>query len=1083
MIRHVAQTTAACCFIAFSALVGAAPLPAAPPDRTSLAIAKMSAYSSRFQEQIQAGKYQEAEETALEYRRYWEEIIEKHNPPRKLANNVMAQVLMMQGHACLRQGRFAQAEQFFTKWFELGQDKFPGHLAVSHYLDHLLTQLLDDDLHSAKRTMSHMRRLVESQLTNEPMAVHELLMAEYHVSIHEGRYMEAESIQQRLYGILEHAEMAAGDIERAEIFKLRAGVRLAERRVYRGQEAEAFELFRQCLAEAEERLGPEHLAVVNCLITFTSCCLESEYYGQAEMLARRTLSILKKTEGIDQIQVAHLMCGLAFVKWRQGDYVESARLHRRALTIAEKHCGKDDPDLASFRCFFAHVLRDQGRYAEAERLYSQASSIWEKELRSEEIGFRTRKVAQSLCDLYLGLGRLHQNEGHLSLSESCYRRAFEVMEASWGPKHPKLWLPLTYLAMLYSDQGRFTMAKETLDRASSNMGEALGGLETLPLRFCWTLTRRAEIAWKSGRRDEALHDLQQAMQVGEELQAHAFGGERERAESLGRFVDAFELMLVYQLELGHTQEALNAVERGRARSLREQMRTQGIDLLAGVPNSVADKLRTRDREAKTRIAGLRKQLEVLNYRRDLSPEEQEKERQSLGGELEQVKLEYASVRADIRNVSPAYRLAVARAGEPVAVSKLQEWVAAQDALLLEYVSGSEGGYLLVIPGDGPARFERVAVSEPQAHVLGVEPGLLTAELAQDVLSPTERRGVLKRLRVPEPDNARGDESVSALAALWEVLIPEPERAAILAGKYKRIIVLPDGPLAQLPFETLVTSGQGDPQYLLDIGPPIQYAPSATILLNLAEREAAGSRLADRAPVLTVGDCQYNLASDVDEESIVADLAPRNRYASLGGQLKPLRFTEKEMRYVAKVFGKREIPVAWLRREMATERIVRHNVSGRRIVHFATHGLVDQSFGNLFGSLALTPGQKSENPADDGYLTLAEIYELNLKGCELAILSACDTNAGPEQRGEGVWALSRGFLVAGARRVVATNWLVNDEAAASLISYFCGGIAQAEAKGEQPDYAKCLHDAKRWIRKQEKWKSPYYWAPFVLVGPN
>ena len=97
-----------------------------------------------------------------------------------------------------------------------------------------------------------------------------------------------------------------------------------------------------------------------------------------------------------------------------------------------------------------------------------------------------------------------------------------------------------------------------------------------------------------------------------------------------------------------------------------------------------------------------------------------------------------------------------------------------------------------------------------------------------------------------------------------------------------------------------------------------------------------------------------------------------------------------------------------------------------------------------------------NPADDGFLTLPEIYELNLKSCELAILSACETNYGPQQKGEGVWALSRGFLVAGARRVVASNWLVDDEAAASLISYFCAGIAKARSHGEAADHATALH---------------------------
>ena len=75
--------------------------------------------------------------------------------------------------------------------------------------------------------------------------------------------------------------------------------------------------------------------------------------------------------------------------------------------------------------------------------------------------------------------------------------------------------------------------------------------------------------------------------------------------------------------------------------------------------------------------------------------------------------------------------------------------------------------------------------------------------------------------------------------------------------------------------------------------------------------------------------------------------------------------------------------------------------------------------------------------------------MNLKGCELAILSACDTNFGPEQRGEGVWALSRGFLVAGSRRVVASNWLVDDEAAASLVATSAASWPRPRSEGQTP----------------------------------
>jgi CHAT domain-containing protein len=112
----------------------------------------------------------------------------------------------------------------------------------------------------------------------------------------------------------------------------------------------------------------------------------------------------------------------------------------------------------------------------------------------------------------------------------------------------------------------------------------------------------------------------------------------------------------------------------------------------------------------------------------------------------------------------------------------------------------------------------------------------------------------------------------------------------------------------------------------------------------------------------------------------------------------------------------------------------------------------------------------------------EIYELGLTGCELAILSACRTNSGPQQRGEGTWALSRGSLVCGARRVVASDWLVDDEAAAGLIGVYSTLLAKAQKEGKPADDAGALRDAKRWVRTQDKWKAPYYRASLVPVGP-
>ena len=162
-------------------------------------------------------------------------------------------------------------------------------------------------------------------------------------------------------------------------------------------------------------------------------------------------------------------------------------------------------------------------------------------------------------------------------------------------------------------------------------------------------------------------------------------------------------------------------------------------------------------------------------------------------------------------------------------------------------------------------------------------------------------------------------------------------------------------------------------------------------------------------------------------------------------------SRSEIGWVAETFDNNGLGAEQLPASKPPRASAATGAAGRKVVHLACHGLVDQAYGNLFGALAMTPGPNIDRRGRRGLLTLAEIYGLNLKGCELTILSACDTNVRPEQRGEGVWALSRGFLVAGSRRVVASNWLVDDEAAASLVGYFCGGIRQGR-KWRTPDYA-------------------------------
>ncbi len=217
------------------------------------------------------------------------------------------------------------------------------------------------------------------------------------------------------------------------------------------------------------------------------------------------------------------------------------------------------------------------------------------------------------------------------------------------------------------------------------------------------------------------------------------------------------------------------------------------------------------------------------------------------------------------------------------------------------------------------------------------------------------------------------------------------------------MVVPNGALALVPFEVLVTDSTTSPVYLLDQAPPIVYAPSAAALLYLVEKPSTSSA---QLSVLTLGDADYGSGDNSDTASGGAN---RSRFLKSRGSLERLQFTATESNWVARVFSDGGAAVTQMRGADATEAKTREALAGKEIVHLACHGLVEPSFGNLFGALALTPSSRaSVDPADDGFLTLAETFELDLKSCELAILSACETNLGPQQNGDGIWALSPAF---------------------------------------------------------------------------
>jgi len=146
--------------------------------------------------------------------------------------------------------------------------------------------------------------------------------------------------------------------------------------------------------------------------------------------------------------------------------------------------------------------------------------------------------------------------------------------------------------------------------------------------------------------------------------------------------------------------------------------------------------------------------------------------------------------------------------------------------------------------------------------------------------------------------------------------------------------------------------------------------------------------------------------------------------------------------------------------------------GFRVLHFATHGIVDDERPELSGIVLSLVDEKGA--PQDGFLRLRDIYNLNLP-VDLVVLSACETGLGKEVKGEGLIGLVRGFMYAGAPAVIASSWKVDDSATAELMTELYRGIFE----GKPPPAA--LREAQVTVSKMARFRHPYYWAAFELQG--
>ncbi len=297
----------------------------------------------------------------------------------------------------------------------------------------------------------------------------------------------------------------------------------------------------------------------------------------------------------------------------------------------------------------------------------------------------------------------------------------------------------------------------------------------------------------------------------------------------------------------------------------------------------------------------------------------------------------------------------------------------------------------------------------------------------------------------------------------------------------RVIIVPDGPLAWIPFEVLGSRGpRGEMQYAGDRF-RFSYYPSASIFA-LQRRVPDPGRPPGPAHLLALGDPVFDERDPRARMSADGTPPPGPRLAALRAYARRegavsfsrLRWTADELGAARVALGATAVDLR-LGLE-ATEHAVRsRDLSGYRYLHFATHGVLAGDLPYL-RQPALVLSQVGDLRGEDGFLTMGEVAALDLRA-ELAVLSACQTALGEEIPGEGVVGLMRAFLLAGSRSVVVSLWKVDDESTARLM----GRLYRQLAAGLSP--AAALAEARKALRAEAggRFEHPFYWAPFVLFG--
>ncbi|MCT0254291.1 CHAT domain-containing protein [Synechocystis sp. CS-94] len=682
----------------------------------------------------------------------------------------------------------------------------------------------------------------------------------------------------------------------------------------------------------------------------------------------------------------------------------------------------------------AQVKLAAGDIDEALALEESAFQHWQSLI--DDLGGRaTPDLSRGQAAGLNNLAFMQVQNKQFNLAQENYQKALTIWQ-QLGDKNGEA-SSLNNLGYLAFSQGDLSTAVNYYQRALT-LRQISGDRLKESLSRYWL----AVALKKQGNAEQAMTEIEKAIYLLENLR-QTIGSDDLRSSFLASKQDYYQFYIDLLMEQhqkypdqGWDGKALLVSESAKARSLLDILAQTPGKLTKGIAPKLLGQKETIERQLNTL-----QENKIKLYSSNYDPNQQAELDQTMAELLQQ----YDQVLGQIERESPNYN-ALTRP-QPLNLPQIQALLD-DKTLLLEYALGQERSYLWV-----------VGQSSLESYILPGTDELDSAikNFRQSFLEPTQR------LRRPLAVNQGAD--------LYKQLVPASAKVAD-----KRLLIVPDGVLQYLPFGALVTDnppGQ-TPTYLIDRHELVTMPSASTLAIlrqNTAQREPAPNLLAIFAdPVFTTNDERLGTAIARRPENLPMDLELSARDA--GVYFDRLPYTEKEAEQLMALFPA-EASLNELGFEATREQVFSRAMEQYRFVHFATHGILNSKNPQLSG-LVLSLVNPEGEPIN-GFVRLYDIFNLNLPA-DLVVLSACQTGLGQEVRGEGLIGLTRGFMYAGAARVVVSLWSVDDEATARLMTEFYRGLLQHNMT---PTAA--LQWAQQRLKEDPRFASPYFWAGFTLQG--